>query len=261
MPKRNCIEFCGNVCEVLMTGLHSRWLSAGVVRILPLKQATYGPHTIVHEHALKLPQSQKTVQLVNIFPKCWAHVLDDVVRHVYFFVAEWLQFYRWIFTKFLKLVSVLLRVSTYCERWFQSLSDFSVTHLLFVAPSRFVNPRFTWSVISVGSSRLTLFSSFFHMKFQKEPAPFACDVLRFSFASLVLSSTGARLILWIRQLCAQMAFLQQTTSLLGFGFWFWCWPSFLPFLPPLPKVSTSIGSEVLFVVTVWNPNWLRRSSM
>ena len=36
----------------------------------------------------------------------------------------------------------------------------------------------------------------------------ACAVLRFSFASLVLDSTGARLILWIRStFCAQMAFL------------------------------------------------------
>ena len=70
---------------------------------------------------------------------------------------------------------------------------------------------------------------------------------------------------------------QQRASLLGFGFWFRCWPSFLtlvpspfpflpvlpflPFLPHLPKLATSDGSEVIFVATVLNANWLRLASM
>ena len=88
----------------------------------------------------------------------------------------------------------------------------------------------------------------------------ACDVLRFSFASFVLGSTGARLILWIRPTFgAQVAFLTAVPTnnvlactrvlVLMLTFLLPLLPSpfpFLPFLPPPPKLSTSIGSEVLF---------------
>ena len=102
---------------------------------------------------------------------------------------------------------------------------------------------------------------------------FACAVLLFSFASFVLDSTRAKLILWIRPtLCAHVAFLTTvpTNSVLA---WLrimtliltcasclavlaitFPFLAFLAFLPYLPKLATSIGSEVLFAATVLNAN-------
>ena len=87
-------------------------------------------------------------------------------------------------------------------------------------------------------------------------SPLLC-LCRYSvfLSSCVLASTGARLILIRPTLCAQVAFLTAVPTnnvlawirivdlMLAF---------FLPFLPPLPKLSTSIGSEVLFATKVLN---------
>ena len=86
---------------------------------------------------------------------------------------------------------------------------------------------------------------------------FACDVLRFFFASIVLSSTGAGLILWVQPtFCAQVSFLTAVPTnnvlvrvrvLVPMLTFLPFLPSpfpFVPFLPPLPLLSTCIGSEV-----------------
>ena len=102
----------------------------------------------------------------------------------------------------------------------------------------------------------------------------ACSL--FSFSSFGMDSTGARLILSIRPTpCAQVAFLTTVPTInllawilililmLTFLAVLSCHHLSLPylFLPPLPKLSTSIGSEVFFAATVFNANWHRRASV
>ena len=101
----------------------------------------------------------------------------------------------------------------------------------------------------------------------------ACAVLLHSFASFVLDSTRAKLVLWIRPtLRAHVAFLTTVPTnsvlawlrimtliltcasclaVLAITFPFLAFPAFLPHLP---KLATSIGSEVLFATTVLNAN-------
>ena len=110
------------------------------------------------------------------------------------------------------------------------------------------NLRDPSAVIYGSFNRLWLHHCSLFSLFQRK-CSFACDVLRFSFASFVSSSTGAWLILWIPPtFFAQVAFLTAVPTT----------PSpFLPFLPlllPLPNPSTSIGSEVFFAATVLNAN-------
>ena len=105
-----------------------------------------------------------------------------------------------------------------------------------------------------------------------ELAPLLVAFFSFPFTSFVLSSTGAGLILWIRPtFCAQMAFLTAVptnnvlvwirTLVLLLATFLDAFPflPFLPLVPPLRKLSTSIGSEVLFVAIVMSANWLRRA--
>ena len=59
----------------------------------------YGQHTVVHERTPNCLTHKKIVQLFNVFPKCWAHVLDDLILQVFIFITECLKINRWISSK------------------------------------------------------------------------------------------------------------------------------------------------------------------
>ena len=89
------MEFCGNVCKISTSGLHSLDYCLCFVHFMFHKnaleflifftQTKYGSHTIAHEHAPNCLIHWVSVQLLTAFPN-FEHTFCSP-----FFVSEWLN--------------------------------------------------------------------------------------------------------------------------------------------------------------------------
>ena len=59
-------------------------------------QVKYGPHPVIHEHTPNFMIHWELSNSLISFPNVEHHVLDDMVLHVFSFVAECLKFFCWI---------------------------------------------------------------------------------------------------------------------------------------------------------------------